>query len=319
MDDLNTRALEWAYQSRITALFDLYAADPNPMAFERFSRGFANAQKALKDVSALKLHNPKLHKLGKRPARHDARNLKLVRYMDPAVLPTIPPAADWGKKAGPDWGMMLNDRYGDCTCAGAGHAVEAWTSNNPSFKSPVVLPDGVILGLYRTVTGQEGAQFDPGTDANDNGCYINDVLNEWRKNGLGGHGLGAYAEVDEKNQNHVMAAVAFYGLLDIGIAMPVSCQDQPIWDVVDPNLQGDSAPGSWGGHCVIITGYNDKGLTCITWGAAKFMTWAFWNAYCDEAFVLLSPDWVTGNVQAPSGFDLATLQADLALVNKNNK
>jgi len=40
------------------------------------------------------------------------------------------------------------------------------------------------------------------------------------------------------------------------------------------------------------------------------MTWSFWNAYCDESYAIISPDFV-GKQTAPSGFDLAALQADL--------
>ena len=77
---------------------------------------------------------------------------------------------------------------------------------------------------------------------------------------------------------------------------------------------GNGAPGSWGGHAVIIGAYDNNTLTCITWGAPKKMTWSFWDAYCDEAYALLSPDWATGQKAAPSGFDLAALQADLKQV-----
>jgi hypothetical protein len=44
------------------------------------------------------------------------------------------------------------------------------------------------------------------------------------------------------------------------------------------------------------------------------MTWRFWNDYCEEAYAILSPDWVQPGKRAPSGFGLPALQADLALV-----
>ena len=44
------------------------------------------------------------------------------------------------------------------------------------------------------------------------------------------------------------------------------------------------------------------------------MTWNFWNIYCDEAYAVLSPDWIGQAKLAPSGFDLAALEADLAAV-----
>lgn len=88
--------------------------------------------------------------------------------------------------------------------------------------------------------------------------------------------------------------------------LPKSAQTQDVWDVdTSPNGQ----PGSWGGHCVFVPDYDANGLTCITWGAPKKMTWGFWGTYCDEAHALLSPDW-----QPPAGFDMAALQADLGTV-----
>ncbi len=40
------------------------------------------------------------------------------------------------------------------------------------------------------------------------------------------------------------------------------------------------------------------------------MTWAFWDAYCDEAYACLSKDWAVA-ARAPSGFDWTALDADL--------
>jgi hypothetical protein len=35
------------------------------------------------------------------------------------------------------------------------------------------------------------------------------------------------------------------------------------------------------------------------------------DTYCDEAYGVLSADWIAANDQAPSNFDLAQLEADL--------
>ena len=50
----------------------------------------------------------------------------------------------------------------------------------------------------------------------------------------------------------------------------------------------------------------------VTWGALQVMTWSFWEAYCDEAYAILSADYINGQKQAPQGFNLQQLQADLA-------
>ena len=55
-------------------------------------------------------------------------------------------------------------------------------------------------------------------------------------------------------------------------------------------------------------------LTCITWGQAKKMTWAWLDRYCDEAYALVSCDFIESNGASPSGFNFATLEEDLKLV-----
>ena len=55
-------------------------------------------------------------------------------------------------------------------------------------------------------------------------------------------------------------------------------------------------------------------LTCITWGQLKKMTWAWFHEYCSEAYALVSKDWLCATGEAPSGFDLATLEQDLKAV-----
>jgi hypothetical protein len=48
----------------------------------------------------------------------------------------------------------------------------------------------------------------------------------------------------------------------------------------------------------------------VTWGALQKMTWSFWEAYCEEAYAILSKDYLTGK-KTPQGFSTQQLQADL--------
>ena len=57
--------------------------------------------------------------------------------------------------------------------------------------------------------------------------------------------------------------------------------------------------------------YNATGPVCITWGAPKQMTWEWFDFYTEEAYGVLSADWAQAGKAAPSGFDLAALQADI--------
>ena len=70
---------------------------------------------------------------------------------------------------------------------------------------------------------------------------------------------------------------------------------------------------SWGGHAVPVVASDPRRLAVVTWGQLLRMTWAFWEAYCDEAYAILSHDFLEKN-KTPDGFDLATLRADLKAV-----
>jgi hypothetical protein len=240
-------------------------------------------------------------RLGKQPARHDPRTLLMANYLQ---LPPIPAAKDWTPAAKSAWGMMKNDTLGDCTCAAVGHAIQCWSANAGARE--ITISDADVVAAYSAITG-----YSPSDPASDRGAVELDVLNHWRKNGIGGHKIQAYVATEPKNHGHVRAAIDLFGAAYIGLALPVSAQKQKVWSVAPGGATGTGAPGSWGGHAVIVLAYDAHGLTCITWGQPKRMTWGFWDTYCDESYGLLSPDWVNKHKPAPSGFDLAALQVDL--------
>ncbi|MGC2138605.1 MAG: hypothetical protein WA627_12650, partial [Candidatus Sulfotelmatobacter sp.] len=161
--------------------------------------------------------------------------------------------------------------------------------------------------------------YNPNTGANDNGAQEIDVLNYWRQTGIAGHKIQAYMALEPSNHTHVMDGTWIFGGCYIGLALPKSAQAQTsnkqIWSVPPSGTGGDGAPGSWGGHAVPVVAYDSRSLTVVTWGALQTMTWGFWAAYCDEAYAILSPDFLKqkdGQPVAPSGFNLAQLQEDLA-------
>jgi len=245
------------------------------------------------------------YKLGKKAARHDARTLLLARYIADVAPP--PAAIDWTPAAGA-YGMMANDRLGDCTIAAAGHLIQTWTGN--ASGSPVVLPDDDIVSAYSQIAGYNPA--DPATDC---GAVEIDVLNAWRQNGLGagGHKIAAFVAVNLRNPLEVQTAISLFGGIYAGALLPTNAQAQVgfVWDVL---RNGDDAPGSWGGHAIPIVKYDPTGLWCVTWGKLQKMTQAWFAEYVDEAYALVTPDWIEANGRSPTGLDLATLTADLAEV-----
>jgi hypothetical protein len=274
-------------------------------------------------------------KLGKRARRRDARTLKLARYVTSA-LPPAPPCVDYTCGI-TDWGMMLNDRLGCCTIAAVAHAVQTWTAN---AGTEISFPESVILDYYQSWDG-----YNPADPATDQGGVELDVLNDWRQQGFAGQTLDAYGaiELGQGTQStipmlNVMDAIWLFGGAYIGVELPLTAQNQDVWDVAGtasdvaspkseaPSLQRRSSdlgprtsddpsdPGSWGGHAVYLVAYDPKTLTCITWGQLKKMTWRWLSKYCSEAYGLISQDWLKASGVSPSGFDLAALENDLRLV-----
>lgn len=238
-------------------------------------------------------------KLGKAEVKHDDRTKLFAKFVDPSVLPPIPGSFALPKRPR-TWEMYYNDKYGDCTCASAGHMITGWSFT--SGKNLVPRPEDV-LSLYET---QGFVPTDPNTD---NGAYCLDVLNEWRHNGLGGDKIEAYVKIDHRNVQQVKTAIYLFGGVYLGVALPRSAQRQDgHWSVT----QGPgSEPGSWGGHCINAVGYGSKTVRIVTWGQLWTVDWDFWTKYTDEAYAVVSQDWLNKRGHTFKGFDLAGLQREL--------
>lgn len=246
-------------------------------------------------------------RMGRRPARRDRRTLLFGNYVTPQ-LPAPPPRVDWTRGFSFNYGMMLNDQLGDCTEAAKGHAIQVWTLDNGRM---ITTPDSAVLAAYEANAGY--VPGDPSTDVGENEL---DTLNAWRQNGFGGIPLTAYAAINPRTFLHVQQGIYLFGGTYIGFNVPQSALDQnsagETWDVVP------SDGGIVGGHAVFVPAYDaaSQTLTCLTWGMRQRMTWAFWQKYVDEAYVLLAPAWLSkvGLKLNPSGFDIAALTADLTVV-----
>lgn len=251
------------------------------------------------DLDVLKLFHQSM-KLGKKAPKRDLHLLPLSLFTRKVALPNPAEKMDWYSKV-PQWGMMRNDVLGDCTCAGVGHAILQWTTYTGKTK---LLSDDQIVQLY--------SKFGyTGTSQTDNGCVETDVLNYWKENGVFGDKLDSYVSVNPLDQNEIKDAISWFGNVYTGIALPKSAQNQQTWDIPSGGPVGDGAPDSWGGHCVIFVGYDEKTVTMVTWGGLKQATWGFVRTYMDECYALLNQDFLDVNGKAPSGMDWGTLQSNL--------
>lgn len=241
--------------------------------------------------------------LGKHPAKADPRRLMLAAYTS-AQLPPPPPSCDRTYGINP-WGVMANDRLGDCAYAAPGHQVMSWSM--ATTKKPVIIPDSEIIAAYAAGTG-----YNPTTGAGDNGSAMPDVCEQWRTAGIGGNKIAAYGAIDTRSQFAIMQAIYLFGSAYVGITLPQSAMDQ--------TEAGLAWTTPWfspiiGGHAIPIFTYDAKHVWAVTWGETQCITWEFLFRYMDEAFACLDPLWIGTDGNAPdSGLNLAALVADLNLV-----
>jgi hypothetical protein len=242
-------------------------------------------------------------RLGRGPVREDPRTFRFARYLDDAVaLPAIPKTH--ATPLIPVWQMYGNDRLGDCTIAAAGHMIMAWTKE---AGHPVVPPPQRIERAY-WLTGTPSRIVGVPNGPTDNGRVCLDVLNFWRKTGIGPNRITAYVSIDPTNHAQMKAAIHLFGGVYVGMALPKSAQTQTKWAVTTGK---DAKAGSWGGHAVPFVGYTATTLTCVTWGHTMGLSFGFNDAYTEEAYAIVSSDYLTAAGKSPQGFDMTALLADL--------
>ena len=248
------------------------------------------------------------YKLGKQRPQIDSRTLQFGAYLTKGLA--APPASVDYTAPVKQWPMMGNDQYGDCTCAAAGHMIEEWTANTGQAD---ILPDSEILKAYN--------HFAHGVA--DAGANMLDVLKYWRKTGIGKDKIQAFAKLEPQNDVQLRDAVSIFGSCYIGLALPDFAVPPNTdfltipWLVPGGGPVGNAGPNPNNGHCVPAVAYDQRSIYVVTWGAIKSMSWQFYDAYADEAFAVLSTDWINKKLgKTPNGFDMATLQQDLAAVGK---
>ena len=93
-------------------------------------------------------------KLGRHKKYKVVEALQLAAYVEPAVLlPQIPSEVDWISGIA-SWPMYGNDRLGDCTCASAGHIIQALTP----IKKEKLTPLSQVREAIRQQLGQQKKQ-----------------------------------------------------------------------------------------------------------------------------------------------------------------
>jgi len=263
-------------------------------------------------------------RLGRLPAKRDARVPRFGAVLRRAVTPlTAPAEVDWSRAVA-SWPMLENDLIGDCTIAAAAHAVQTFGA----YRSQRLgVPLERIMTSAEAVANYQLFGYVPGDEATDTGAVIEDVLQRWFTTGLTIGGavdkISAYASVDPANLERVRLGCWLYGGLTVGLDLPLAAQSRvAVWDAPTADRSQLTAeavrPGGWGGHCARLVAVEpatslDNCVTFATWDHLQRATYRWWLAYADECHVVDHDEWTSGAAAVnPAGFPASLLRDEMA-------
>jgi len=220
---------------------------------------------------------------------------RMLAYYQNSPLPAPPDKV--AVPAVPDWGMLGNDQYGNCTFCGIAHG-EICVAFLNSLVEPLPTTQETV-DAYETYTGGK-----------DTGAVEADLLKYWQNNIILSGKDAAYARSDRADQLELKSIIASYGYVYIGIEVPAPCEQQ-FAEHKPWALTGTPADDNiLGGHCIILVGYDADYFYGITWGAVQAIEWAWLQTYMDESWAVISPEIVTSG--KCGDIRLSELLADIA-------
>lgn len=175
--------------------------------------------------------------------------------------------------------MFLNDQIGDCVIAGRAHHTLRFEFNEQGVAVPIT--DADVRKEYFLESGGQ-----------DSGLVLLYSLRDWRNRGWPAAGktyrIHSYLEVQPQDHRLVKEAMLVGVGLQFGVNLPLSAADQmnqgAPWDLV---AGPRGVAGSWGGHLVHGSEYDDEGVVFETWGKRQKATWRWLDAYCDECYLVI--------------------------------
>jgi hypothetical protein len=193
----------------------------------------------------------------------------------------------------PAWNMGGNDRFGTCGPTSFSNYVTMAYWN--LLQEPVTVTDDAVFDLYRA---SGNPQFNPTTDADDNGVDMVTLLNAAISNGIEiTHADGTTEVVKavcfgalDNSVEEIRAATAIFGGVELAVNLEVAQQQQlstGVWDY--------QPSGSWGGHAIMgaaYTGSNDlhsADETIITWQKPVGLTDSFLQYQLSSSFAVVLP------------------------------
>lgn len=207
----------------------------------------------------------------RRPA--GARFLHLDNYPKLRAPKASP---SWDGTPGATFAMYGNDALGNCTFAAIANQASMQVA---AEGGSLAFSEQAVIDAYLTHTG--------GLDV---GANMLAVVRRVATTGFPNSGefkLDAGAGIAFRDHEEVKARAEQFTGLYVGAQLPDDWgvgASRGLWDVTGP-------PNEDNGHAFVLVKYQAAGATdrlfVATWGEVLELTWAWWDAYVDEAYVLL--------------------------------
>ena len=215
--------------------------------------------------------------LGRLPAERP-EGLHMLSFYQNNPLPAPPTSV--AVPAVANWQMLGNDRYGDCTFAGIAHAEMATNATLGLNEAPPT--EEQVIGAYLAYTGGV-----------DQGAVEANLLKYWQSNQLFSGKVAAYAPTDPADFLELKSVINSYGLVYIGIEVPSPCEEQFATGKPWALTHTPADENILGGHCIILTGYDENYFYGITWGKVQAIEPSWLQSYMSESWAIITPEIVT--------------------------
>ena len=214
------------------------------------------------------------------------------KLRDFLTAPLPPAPEEFHGSNGAAIGLWGNDTCGDCVVAGAAsyRAIRAAMLKQPD---PPSTTDAVVAQYFKLTNGH---------DIGLNECEFLDAAKAGVE--LGGPVWmdALWTTVDDSNESTIRSLISIFGAVYVGLDLPLDAKSQTIWT---PTAGDGGAPGGWGGHCALRSGWNKAGLVdYVTWGYVVQATPDWPPKYETERHVIVDAD-----SAAVAGIDFEKLAA----------
>lgn len=243
-----------------------------------------------------------MYKLGRQKRVFNAKIPHMSAILASRKFPMPPASVDWTKGV-TEYSTMLNTELGCCTISAIFHSIQIWSLNS---SEEITESDKSVLSLY-----EEACGYSPDDSSSDQGGIEQNVLKYCCNTGVPlddgtREKFLGFAEVDTRNINDIKTTIAEFGICYLGVEIP-----QGIWDESgNPKTVWDGSGDSEivGGHAIAACKYDETGVTVISWGSLYLLTWEFFSKYVDEAYAIISQDWINSQNKTPLGLTKEELE-----------